>query len=537
MSSTIFKPIEFPFRMKTGRSGLLQTIRMAAASAVVLGAALVARAEVTMPGVFSDNMVLQQGASVPVWGTAEDGEIVIVNFQGQKVTTKAKDGKWSVKLKPLKSGGPDIMVIDGKNRIQFQNVLVGDVWICSGQSNMEWPLAKSHEVAGDIAKSANNEIRLFTVVKTKSDEPLSSLKQASTGKFAWVVCGPNTTPDFSAVAYYFGRELQKARQTPIGLIHTSWGGSPAEAWMSNAALTANAGYRTDILDKYETDKAKYAENLKKYQDDAAKAKKEGTKMAAQPPRAPWRPSELYNGMIAPLLPYDIKGAIWYQGESNAGRAFQYRSLFGDMIKNWRKDWGQGDFPFLLVQLAAWDKNKKRSLEEIAKEPVDSDWAELREAQTHVAETLPKVGMAVITDVGDKDDIHPTKKEPVGARLALVARSVAYGEKVVSSGPIYKSMKAKGNQVTLTFNSVGGGLEAKGGPLTGFAVCGEDKKFVWATAAIEGDKVVLSATGVDKPVAVRFGWSDYPVVNLFNKEGLPAHPFRTDEFPMITAPKK
>jgi sialate O-acetylesterase len=248
------------------------------------------------------------------------------------------------------------------------------------------------------------------------------------------------------------------------------------------------------------------------------------------------PAQLYNGMIAPLIPYSIKGAIWYQGESNAGRAKQYRTLFADMIRNWRQDWDQGDFPFLAVQLAPYDKVKKRDLAAITAKPDESDWAELREAQLLATKVLPNVGMAVITDVGEKDDIHPRKKEPVGGRLALAARGIAYREKIEFSGPIYKSMKIKRQKAILSFDH-GDGLEARDGELKGFAICGPDKKFVWASAVIEGDKVVVSSPEVSHPVAVRYGWSDYPVVNLWNKAGLPASPFRTDGFPMITAAAK
>jgi sialate O-acetylesterase len=245
---------------------------------------------------------------------------------------------------------------------------------------------------------------------------------------------------------------------------------------------------------------------------------------------------LYNGMIAPLIPYAIQGAIWYQGESNAGRAHQYRSLFADMIRNWRHDWDQGDFTFLLVQLAPWDKNRKRSMEEIIATPVESDWAELREAQWLSTQTLRNVGMAVITDAGDKDDIHPQNKEPVGQRLALAGLGIAYDRDLVYSGPIYRGMKIKDGRVTLRFDHVGGGLHAHGDPLTGFAIAGPDRRFVWANASIVGDTVQVSSPDVPNPVAVRYGWAEYPVVNLFNREGLPASPFRTDDFPMVTAPK-
>jgi sialate O-acetylesterase len=238
-----------------------------------------------------------------------------------------------------------------------------------------------------------------------------------------------------------------------------------------------------------------------------------------------------------LVPYGIRGAIWYQGESNADRAWQYRTLFPDMIRNWRVDWGQGDFPFLAVQLAPWDRNRDRLPQEIAAEIGESNWAELREAQLLATRALPSVGLAVITDVGDKDDIHPAKKEPVGARLALLARSIAYGERLVANGPQYKRMKIKNGVVTLEFDHVGGGLEARGGSLRGFTICGSDRKFVPAIAEIEGRKVVVHTPLVPDPVAVRYGWADYPIVNLFNREGLPASPFRTDDFPMTTSPKE
>jgi sialate O-acetylesterase len=323
----------------------------------------------------------------------------------------------------------------------------------------------------------------------------------------------------------------------VGLIESDWGGSPAEAWMSREALEINERYQTEVLDAYTTAEKKYREALTAFEIEKAEAAKNNQEFKKRPPGLGWKPSELYNGMIAPLIPYAIKGAIWYQGESNAGRAEQYRSLFADMIRCWRRDWGRDDFTFLAVQLAPWDKNKKRSLEQITEAPGDSDWAELREAQVLATKTLPKVGMAVITDVGDKDDIHPTKKGPVGARLALAARGIAYGEKIEFSGPLYRSLEVNGDKAVLHFDHVGKGLEARDGALKGFAICGEDRNFVWANAEIAGDTVVVSCPSVTKPVAVRYGWSDNPVVNLWNKDGLPASPFRTDDFPMITAPKK
>jgi sialate O-acetylesterase len=285
-----------------------------------------------------------------------------------------------------------------------------------------------------------------------------------------------------------GRDLQKALGVPIGLIHTSWGGSPAEVWMREEVLAENPLYKAEVLDSH-TDQTNPADAaIQKWEAEKADLEKRGKKITRNRPGMPWKPAELYNGMIAPLIPYTIRGAIWYQGESNAGRAHQYRTLFADMIANWRLDFGQGDFPFLMVQLAPWDKGRKRDVAKITGEPVESDWAELREAQWLATKVLPNVGMAVITDVGDKDDIHPTKKGPVGARLALAARSIAYGEHVVGSGPTYRSLAIDGDRAVVSFDDVGRGLEARGGKLTGFAIAGADRKFIWADAEIQRDKV-------------------------------------------------
>lgn len=488
-------------------------------TAVFLSSSALTFADVRLPALFSDNMVLQRGRSVPVWGWADDGEKVTVTFRDQKVSTKAKNGKWHLKLSSLKAGGPDVFKVTGKNSIELTNVLVGEVWVAGGQSNMEFPLSRSYEVDADIAASRNSMLRFFQVPNVKSDKPLDDV-QAS-----WKESSPETSPSFSAVAYYFGRDIQKTLNVPVGLIESDWGGTPAEAWMSHEALEENPRYRKEILDKYDAAQKSYLEALHKL--EQAKAANPGKKFKT--PRAPWKPSELYNAMIAPLIPYAIEGAIWYQGENNAPRAELYRSVFPDMIRNWRDDWDQGKFPFLLVQLAPFKP--------IQPQPAESDWAELRDAQLNATKVLPKVGMAVITDVGMEHNIHPTKKGPVGARLAVAARKIAYGEDVVYSGPIFKKMKVKDGKAILSFDHVGSGLVARGGDdLKGFAICGPDKKFVWANAEIDGDKVIVSSPNVEKPIAVRYGWADYPVVNLWNKDGLPASPFRTDDFPMITAGK-
>jgi sialate O-acetylesterase len=453
-----------------------------------------ARADVKLHPLFSDGMVLQQKGECFVWGTADAGERVEVSFktndadQGAGMTAD-QDGKWKVSLKTGAAGGPYTMTVKGKNEITVKDVYVGEVWIASGQSNMEWPV-NAAAGADEAKKNAGNaKLRLFTVKKTAKDEPQTTVPvDEFNGK--WLEAGPNTIGRFSAVAYFFGRDLQKELDVPVGIIHTSWGGTASEEWTS-----------MKVLDAHPEHKGKHP-----------------------------RQSKLYNGMIAPLIPYAIKGAIWYQGESNAGRAELYKTGFPLMIQNWRDDWKQGDFPFLFVQLAPFMK--------IEKEPTDTGWARLREAQLLTTRNAKNTAMAVITDVGEEMDIHPKKKEPVGHRLALAAEALAYGKKVEYSGPAFDKMTVEGNKAVLSFTHLGGGLEAKDGPLTGFTVAGEDKVFHNAEAEIKGDTIVVSSKDVEKPVAVRFGWANYPVVNLWNKAGLPASPFRTDDWaPPAPKPKQ
>jgi sialate O-acetylesterase len=500
---------------------------MGAVLALVWMVVPAARAEVKPHPLFSDGMVLQQGKDCPIWGTADPGEefSVILDLGGGKVGSGGiradQDGNWRYNLNKVKAGGPYTLHI---GKVTIKDVYVGEVWVCSGQSNMEWPLARTANAKEAIANSANPSLHLFTVQKTPSEKPLRDVK----GK--WSPCNPDTVKNFSAVAYYFGRDLQKALNVPVGLIHTSWGGTRAEAWTSRAVLESHPEWQGEFA-AYEREKANYPQALEKYKEAAAKAKAEGK----PPPRAPGKPphanspSALYNGMIAPLIPYAIRGAIWYQGESNAGKAYEYRKLFPVMIQNWRDDWKQGDFPFLFVQLAPFQA--------IVSEPQESAWAELREAQLLTSQNLKNTGMAVITDVGDPKDIHPQQKEPVGGRLALAAQALAYGQPTEYSGPIYESLKVDGNKAVLHFKHIGKGLEAKGDKLTGFTVAGEDHKFHNARAVIVGDTVVVWSDAVEKPVAVRYGWANCPVVNLWNRDGLPASPFRTDDFPMVTGPKK
>ena len=487
------------------------------------GLAPFTRAELQLPALFCDNMVLQQGMPLPVWGWADDGEVVTIKFRHQKITAKTQNLRWTGALRALKAGGPDVLTISTKHQtLNLTNVLVGEVWVCSGQSNMEFPLARAFESEADVASATNANIRLFKVPKNRLECPTIITKAS------WETLSPQTAESFSAVGYYFGRALQQARKVPVGLIGTYWGGTPAESWMSRPALELNPRYRTEILDPHTAAYSTYRQAAEAYDREKAAAQKAGTAFTKRAPNQPWGGYELYNGMIVPLLPYAIKGAIWYQGESNASRAEQYRTLFPDMIRCWRRSWSEPEFTFLAVQLAPFKAIKE--------EPGESDWAELREAQLLATKVLPNVGMAVITDVGEEKDIHPRKKEPVGSRLALAARAIAYGEKIEYSGPLYKSMQVKDSQAVLSFDHLGGGLEARGGELKGFAICGPDRKFVPAQARIEGDKVIVTSPQVQQPAAVRFGWADFPVVNFWNKAGLPATPFRTDDFPLTTARK-
>jgi len=650
-----------------------------ALSALLLSLSLpirAARADVRLPALVSDGMVLQAGVPVRVWGWAADGEKVTVTLRGQTATAETRGGQWSATLKPLDPGGPFELKVAGHNTIVVKDVAIGEVWLCGGQSNMEWPLARSAQPQADIDAPADPLLRTFNVGRQMADTPTA---EVASGK--WESATPATRGRFSAVGFYFGRALRAARKVPVGLIHSSWGGTPAEAWTSRSALSewglpaeafaklappslaAREAYEKRLAEWTaagrpegvfedpgviasakswalpQTDTSRWRSmslplawekvgpelevdgglwfrkevtvpaswagkdlelslgaiddtdttyfngtavgstgaevpthwQVKRRYRVPASAVRTGrgviavrvwdsggeggllasaSEMWLAPAGAPerdrlplggdWRyqvestrptmpnppglnqnlPTVLYNGMIAPLLPYTIKGATWYQGESNAGRASEYRGLLTAMIRNWRKDWQAGSFPFLIVQLAPYLA--------IEAEPSESNWAELREAQARVAREVEKVGLAVITDVGDEKDIHPRQKRPVGERLALAARSIAYGEKLVASGPTLRSATVDGARIVVRFDNVGKGLQLRGGSqLTGFAIAGKDEKFVNAQASIEGDHVVVSSPTVTAPAYVRFGWANYPVVNLWNADGLPAVPFRTD----------
>ncbi|HEV3470809.1 MAG TPA: sialate O-acetylesterase [Pyrinomonadaceae bacterium] len=650
-----------------------------------------ARAEVRTPSLIGENMVLQQGRRVRLWGTASPGERVTARLAGRAARATAdRQGRWQLFLGPLRAGGPHVLTISGRNRLTYGNVLVGEVWVCSGQSNMEWPLSRAEGGKEDAA--ADPRLRFFTVEKRTAAEPLADVR----GR--WVVATPEEALRFSAVAFYFGRELRGRLRVPVGLIHSSWGGTPAESWTSREALASDPLLRA-ILDRYEQEMRNLPELRREYDRKLAEWDKRNERViqrdegnrgealgyadpahdasawprmnlpqqwentglnvdgavwfrretdvparlagreltlslgaiddhdttyfngervgatggetpnayaaprrytvpgrlvragrnvlavrvfdalggggftgppaemrlsagggadalpldgawAYKPemvvparevdysnhpgprpgPESHYNPFVLYNAMLAPLTPYAIRGAIWYQGESNAGRAYQYRTLFPAMIRDWRRAWGRGDFPFYFVQLANWRARRA--------EPSESDWAELREAQLLTLRSVPHTGMAVAIDLGEADDLHPRNKRDVGLRLARWALADTYGRKgVVASGPLYDSHTVEGDRIRVRFRHARGLKTSDGRAPVGFAVAVPDRKFVWAEARVEGDTVVVWSRHAPRPVAVRYAWADNPEVNLYNAAGLPASPFRTDDWPGLTAGKK
>lgn len=467
-----------------------------------------ARADVRLPAIFSDHAVLQRDMPVSVWGWADAGEEVTVEIAGQtKNATADQDGNWRVTLDPLPTGEPLKMVVEGNNRLQRNDLLVGEVWLCSGQSNMEWPVSLTSNADLEIPAARHPRIRLVRVKGPGSQTPVKDFDGA------WQVCSPETVAGFSAVGYFFGRELQRQLDVPVGLIDNSWGGSACEAWIRRDRLEGNPLYEA-LLARW---KAMEAE-LEKKTDPKERAPLTGNQ----------RPANLYHARLKPILGYTIRGAIWYQGESNAGRAYQYRDMFPLMITSWREDWNQGDFPFYWAQLADFMPEKPQ--------PGDSAWAELREAQTMTQDRLPNTGQAVIIDLGEASDIHPRNKLDVGRRLARWALARDYGRDIAHRSPRYESMSTDGQTIIVKFKDVGEGLRTiDAAEVQGFAIAGKDRKWVWAEAKITApDQVVVSSEKVTEPVAVRYAWADNPVCNLYGKNGLPVTPFRTDDWPGVTA---
>jgi sialate O-acetylesterase len=455
-------------------------------TAIAFGALVCGRtsADVKLSGIFGDGMVLQRDAAVKVWGSASPGEKVRVSIAGKTVSGVAgADGRWLVELEPEKAGGPHEMKVGGANELRLRDVWFGEVWLCSGQSNMQFPLSAASDGQSDVGKLSKLDLRLFQV----AEKP--SMQRADDVEGHWTACRADDAQRLSAVAYFFMNDLHSALKVPVGLIQSVLGGTPAEAWTDAVAMTADAALAPSLQRPVRQPKSKAG--------------------------------ALFNGMIAPLAPFTLKGVIWYQGESNTGLAQQYRLLFPLLIKSWRAAWSRDDLPFLFVQLPGCGP--------LAKEPGPSDWAEIREVQSQTL-ALAATGMAVAIDVGDVD-LHPPRKREIGERLARVARARIYGEKkLVEQGPTFAHMSIEGGAVTLRFDHVEGGLKvAKGEKLTGFASAGQDQHFVWADARVEGDKVIVKSAAVQAPVAVRYGWADNPTCNLYNGEGLPAPPFRTDDW--------
>jgi len=501
----------------------LVSSRLSTLLAIALTSSL-ATADVTLPNVFGNSMVLQRDHQNPVWGKAAPGEQVTVVVDAQKHSTTADDkGNWRVVLEPMSVGTPKELVVTGKNEVRFTDVLIGEVWICSGQSNMQWSVSSSNNFDLEAPAANYPAIRMINFPQVGVQEPIWSHDRSH-----WMVCSPETVGNFSAVGYFFARQLNQTLNVPIGMINNAWGGSACEAWIERDQLASDPQY-APMMERWSKMEANYeALSTKKELDEEDKKAMAGLK---QQMTGNHRPANIYNGVLSSHIGYGIRGAIWYQGESNAGRAYQYRELFPLMISNWREKWGQGDFPFYWVQLADFKAEQP--------EPAGSDWAELREAQTMTMAKLAKTGQAVIVDIGEGYDIHPRNKVDVGMRLARWALANDYGIKLPFRSPEYKSMEVAGDKVVLTFDYVGGGWRPfdVNEPI-GFAVAAEDKKFVWAKAKILPDgRIEVSAESVSAPASVRYGWADNPVCNLYSRDDLPLTPFRTDTWPGVTAEAK
>jgi sialate O-acetylesterase len=483
-------------------------------------------ADVRLPAIFSEHAVLQADADVPVWGWADAGEKVEVSVAGQtKAATPGADGKWMVKLGALKPGGPHELTVKGRNTLTVKDVLIGEVWLGSGQSNMAMKVNGAMNYEKEQAAANLPQVRMFTEASGASN------KLEEQGKGSWVVCSPETVGAFSATLFFTGREIHKALGVPVGLINSSVGGTPIESWIAPEAQHASPELKPffETMNKADASfdpiaaKATYEKQLAKWKEDAKKAKAEG-KPAPRAPRDPVALRQrkgnvggLFNGKIAPLIPYAIRGALWYQGEANTNgdKPPFYQHQLPLLVTDWRKRWGY-DFPFAWVQLPNFSRPGE-------------GWPLVREAMLKTLK-LPKTGMAITIDIGEQKNIHPKNKQEVGRRLSLWALGTVYGKKVESTcGPLPAGHEIRGGEVVLKFTHADGGLVAKGGELKGFTIAGEDRQWKPATARIEGGRVVVSSGDVKKPVAVRYAWQDYPDCNLANGAGLPASPFRTDDW--------
>jgi sialate O-acetylesterase len=481
-------------------------------------------AEVTLPRILASHMVIQRDLPVHIWGMAAPGEDVSVSFRGEMRSTKAGPlGRWSVYLSPGVAGGPFQLIVKGTataaggdaaiaQTIVLDDVLVGDVWVASGQSNMEFEMRKAATASEDLPHAANARIRLLIVKERAAEYPQDDAE--TTG---WAGSTPETAKDFSAVAWYFAHDIEQREHVPVGVIDSTWGGTVAESWTRLTALGEDAALAPLFVSRgkmteRESDALIEDKNHQRQRDEAKAEGKPEPQFPWHPLLAMWGPGLLYNGMIAPLTPYPIRGVIWYQGESNSAveRAPLYNRIFRTLIEDWRRQWGVGDFPFLYVQISNF------------KSGPNEDWAVLREQQVRALE-LRNTAMAVTIDIGDPDNVHPTDKVDVGLRLARAARALSYGEAIEYAGPLYRQATPEGTAIRAWFDHAKG-LTAKDGAVKGFEVAGADGKFSPATATIEGATVVAASPSVAEPVFVRYGWANSPQCNLFNGEGLPASPF-------------
>ncbi len=501
--------------------------------------AVAARAEVTLAPLFTDHAVLQRDKPVPVWGRADAGEAVTVTFAGQtKRVVAGADGRWSVSLDKLRAEakGADLAVT-GKNSVVLHDVVVGEVWLCSGQSNMEWPVKSARDAAKEIAAANFPLIRHLKVKRTVAESPADTVETGG-----WQGASPATAGEFTAVGYFFARDIFQKLGVPIGLVNSSWGATPIEAWLNPAVFERNPAFEfvsqrwDDMTSDYARKKADYeGVTLPEWTEAEAAAKRDGeaahkTWLKAHPkPHAPrgrgdsWTPGGLFNGMIQPLVPYALRGALWYQGESNADHAAEYQKLFAALIRDWRRQFGQGELPFFWVNLAAYDAGGDET---------HQTWAFLREAQSQTADEVANTGQAVAIDLGEADNIHPANKQEVGRRLALLAKNRVYGYQVEDTGPTFANFRRTPNSLMVTFGHVsGGGLVTRGtkGLVLGVEVAGADQVFHPAVAHVAGSVMVAVSSDVAEPVALRYAWKNFPEANLYNGAGLPAAPFRTDNW--------
>jgi sialate O-acetylesterase len=492
---------------------------------IFLGLQLTISAQVKLPALVADNMVLQQNSKVNLWGWASPNEKINIQLGWQNAPVEIiadVSGNWKTAVStPVGSEKSYDITIEASNKILLKNILIGEVWICSGQSNMYFPVGKEDGTWKTGVKNYEEElknasypnIRLFTVATNASPRPLEDVIGS------WKECSPTNVYTFSAVAYFFGRELYQKLNVPIGLISTSWGGTKAEAWTAQNILEENTDF-LPILEQDAKNEKLYQEKLETYYLNLKKERianaNDLSKIQLKKPKKEANKTSyvLYNAMLHPVVNYTMKGVIWYQGESNSEKAFLYRSLFPAMVKSWRDEWKQGDFPFYYVQIA----------------PHKGQNPDIREAQLIASKTIPNAGMVVTTDVGNETNIHPIDKQTVGHRLALIARSKTYGEnKLTYSGPVYNHQKIKKDKIQLFFNDVDSGFKKSSENLKEFEIAGEDQVFYPGEAKIDGKTIVVSSSKVKNPVAVRFAWKAVPAPNLFNNENLPASPFRTDDW--------